>query len=46
MKELKDDELMQINGGLSILGGLAITGVVIFLIGVADGYTRPLKCNE
>lgn len=46
MVELKDNELKEINGGISLMGGLAIVGGIIFLVGVFDGYTRPLKCNE
>ncbi len=46
MKELKDDELKSINGGFSLVSGLTAAGLVIFLVGVFDGYTRPLKCNE
>ena len=46
MVELNDNELKDINGGMSIFGGLAIVGGIIFLVGVFDGYTRPLKCNE
>lgn len=45
MKELNDLELKSINGGFSLVGGLTIVGCVIFLVGVFDGYTRPLKCN-
>ena len=49
MKELNGIELKQIYGGggvsaalLKIIG--AIAGVV-FMIGVIDGYVRPLKCR-
>ncbi|MDD3341098.1 MAG: hypothetical protein PHN72_02730 [Bacilli bacterium] len=46
MKELSKQELLKTEGGsLSVGAILAITGGVIFLIGVIDGYTRPLKCN-
>ena len=44
MEELKENELKKISGGgLGI--GLLIGAGVIFLIGVIDGYIRPLKCN-
>ena len=46
MKELTDEELKQVNGGLSIIGCLGIVAGVIFIVGILDGYTRPLKCNE
>lgn len=41
---LTDNELYSINGGgysFYVIVGAAIT----FLIGVVDGYLRPLKCN-
>lgn len=42
--KLNNNELKQIQGGgLGI--GLLIGAGVIFLIGVWDGYVRPLKCN-
>ena len=43
---LSDNELYSIKGGFSktILVGV-IGSVVTFLIGVFDGYIRPLKCN-
>lgn len=44
MKELNKKELMKVNGGGWGIG-LAIGAGIIFLIGVIDGYTRPLKCN-
>ncbi len=44
MKELNMNELQAINGGgigtLFIIGG-----GLVFLIGVIDGYVRPLACN-
>ena len=44
MVKLEHKELMDVSGGgLGI--GLLITGGILFLIGVIDGYTRPLKCN-
>lgn len=41
---LDKEELEQINGGGFGLGLLIGAGIV-FLIGVIDGYVRPLKCN-
>ena len=32
-------------GGISLGAGLLIGAGVVFLIGVIDGYIRPLKCN-
>jgi len=42
--ELKDEQLKKINGGGFGLALLIGAGAV-FLIGVIDGYIRPLKCN-
>ena len=41
-----DRELYSVNGG-GIGWGIAglIAGLVTFVIGVIDGYVRPLKCN-
>lgn len=42
---LNNEELRSINGGgFGVL--LAIGAIVTFLIGVVDGYVRPLKCNK
>ena len=44
MDKLEEKELKKIScGGLGT--GLLIGAGVIFLIGVIDGYLRPLKCN-
>ncbi|MBQ4262634.1 MAG: hypothetical protein IJB83_00115 [Bacilli bacterium] len=43
---LKNEELINCTGGASkgvILGTVGL--IVAFLIGVADGYFRKLKCN-
>lgn len=46
METLNEKELKKINGGGISLGtGLLIGAGVIFLIGLVDGYIRPLKCN-
>lgn len=46
MTEIKEKELKNIKGGaISIWGGLGIVSGVIFLIGVIDGFVRPVKCN-
>ena len=42
---LSKEELKQINGGFSIGFGLFIGGAVTFIIGVIDGYVRPLACR-
>ena len=44
MVKLEKKELVNVSGGgLGI--GLLISAGILFLIGVVDGYTRPLKCN-
>lgn len=46
MKELKEEELMEVQGGgISIGTGLLIFAGITFVIGVVDGIVRPLKCN-
>lgn len=43
---MQKDELLNVKGGAikwAIVG--AVGTVVTFLIGVVDGYFRPLKCN-
>ncbi len=46
MYNLTKEELHNIRGGAISFGtGLLIAAGVIFLIGVIDGYIRPLKCN-
>lgn len=44
MTKLDNVELKQLNGGGLGLGLLIGAGIV-FLIGVVDGYIRPLPCN-
>ena len=45
MEKLNKKDLMSVNGG-GILGvGLLIGAGVVFIIGVIDGFMRPLKCN-
>lgn len=43
---LDKKELLQINGGGLSVGVWTLIGAgVVFLIGVIDGFVRPLKCN-
>lgn len=48
MKELKTDELKNINGGFIIsLGGVALISVgVPFVVGILDGIVNPIPCNK
>ena len=46
MKELTNQELKNIHGGGISLGAAAlITLGVAFVVGVVDGFIRPLKCH-
>lgn len=45
MKEIKEEDMKNIEGGISVWGGIGIGAAVVFLIGVIDGIVRPLKCN-
>lgn len=45
MVELTSTELLQINGGFKLKIGLAIAAGISFIIGVIDGYLRPLPCK-
>lgn len=43
---INNNELKQIKGGgISFGAGLFFAGIVTFLIGLVDGYVRPLACN-
>ncbi len=44
MKKMNQQELKSTRGGFGwIIGG--IVAAVIFVVGIFDGYTRPLRCN-
>jgi hypothetical protein len=44
---MNNDELIKVKGGVSKGIVLGAAGVIIsFLIGVFDGYYRPLACNK
>ena len=45
MKELSVNEMHEVKGGSKAVVGLAIVAGITFLIGVIDGFIRPLKCN-
>ena len=44
--ELTKQEMMDIKGGIGAWGVAGIVGAVIFIIGVIDGYVRPLACQK
>lgn len=45
MKELDNAKLHDISGGSKLAVGLLIAAGITFVIGVIDGYIRPLRCN-
>lgn len=46
MIKLSNSELSKINGGgFSIGVSLLIGGLATFIIGMIDGYVRPLRCR-
>lgn len=45
MNNLTTRELKKVKGG-GIGGYILIGGIIIFIIGIIDGYIRPLKCNR
>lgn len=45
MKEIENEKLYNISGGSKIALGFLIAAGITFLIGVIDGYVRPLRCN-
>ena len=48
MKQLKKEDLKEINGGAAVpVGKWAILfGIATFVIGVINGYQRPLMCTS
>lgn len=45
MKQLTNEELKQIHGGWSLTSIFGLGALVTFIIGVIDGYIRPLNCR-
>lgn len=46
MIKLSEEELKQINGGGFNIGiGLLIGAGISFIVGLVDGYIRPLACR-
>lgn len=46
MRKINQEELVSIQGGgLSVWAITGIAAAITFIVGVFDGFTRPLKCN-
>jgi lactobin A/cerein 7B family class IIb bacteriocin len=45
MQELNKQELLNISGGFGKWAIMGIVGGITFIIGVIDGFVRPLRCN-
>jgi len=45
MEKLNNEELQNITGGIRLGLGLLIGAAVVFVIGVIDGFVRPLACR-
>lgn len=46
MKKINKSEMKKINGGGINIGlFIGIGSIITFLIGIIDGYTRPLECR-
>ena len=45
IEKLNKKDLMSVNGGGILDVGLLIGAGIVFIIGVIDGFMRPLKCN-
>ncbi len=46
MKELKKEEMLEVNGGASTIFIASVIGTIItFVVGALKGYSNPEKCN-
>lgn len=47
MKKMEMKQLEKVyGGGISLGTGLLIAAGIVFIIGVVDGFFRPLRCNK
>lgn len=47
MTDISENDLERVSGGgISPWTLVGVGAIVVFLIGVYDGYTRPLSCNR
>ncbi len=42
---IDNNELLTIYGGSKIIAGGIIIGIIVFFIGIIDGYYRPEDCD-
>ena len=45
MRLLTEMETQKIRGGFSIWTGLGIAAIVVFIVGIIDGYINPKECE-
>lgn len=45
MQKITVEETKDIRGGFGFWTGVGLVGLGIFIVGVLDGFTRPLRCN-
>ena len=43
---MKETELLQVEGGGWLLIAGVVAGAITFVIGVIDGFIRPLSCHD
>lgn len=46
MIELTEKQALEIKGGFKLKLFFSATAAITFLIGLVDGYFRPLRCNN
>lgn len=47
MYSLTNDEMHLVNGGAAKWGVVAlISGAIVLIVGILDGFTNPTRCNN
>ncbi len=44
--ELKEEEMLKVNGGGTLEAVVTIGGVITLILGIISGYTNPSRCNN
>ncbi len=44
--QLSNEQLLNVNGGLSKWAILGLIAAGVLVVGIIDGYMRPLKCRR